>query len=163
MELGERVCIPNGTPHCEVCPVRELCLAKMQGVASELPVRNVKKEKRVEEKTVLLMRSPSGRYAINKRKSEGLLADMWELVNFDGIGAEGDVESYLAEQCIRINKIESLPDSKHIFTHVIWQMKGFSVDTLSESEAFVWKTKEEILQGYAIPTAFRVYVKLMKE
>ena len=163
MELGERVCIPNGTPRCDDCPVKALCLAHEKGIAAELPVRNVKGEKRRCEKTVLLLRSREGRYAIRKREKSGLLADMWELVNFDGFGADGDVESYLAEHGIRVERIEPLPDGKHIFTHVIWQMKGFMVNTLNENEEFLWKTRAEILAAYAIPTAFKTYVKLMKE
>ena len=163
MELGERVCIPNGAPRCEICPVRALCLAYEEGVTEELPIRVVKKEKRIDRKTVLLLRSGRGRYAIRKRSGEGLLADMWELVNFDGHGAEGDVESYLVEKGIRAEGIFPLADSRHIFTHVIWEMKGFAVSVSEESDAFIWKTKEEIASSFAIPTAFRAYLKLMKE
>ena len=123
----------------------------------------MKKEKRIDRKTVLLLRSGRGRYAIRKRSGEGLLADMWELVNFDGHGAEGDVESYLAEKGIRAEEIFPLADSCHIFTHVIWEMKGFAVSVSEESDAFIWKTKEEIASSFAIPTAFRAYLKLMKE
>lgn len=163
MELGERVCIPNGMPRCESCPVRELCLAYRHGVTAELPIRIVKKDKRIEKKTVLLIRSAKGRYAISKRESDGLLADMWELVNFDGFGADGDVESYLVKKGIRVLSIEALPDAKHIFTHVIWQMKGYLVSVEHEVSSLVWKTKSEILSDFAIPTAFKAYVKFMKE
>ena len=162
MELGERVCIPNGTPRCEICPVKELCLARSQGIAEELPIRIVKKDKRIEEKTVLVIRSKTGRFAIRKRADEGLLSGMWELVNFDGHGAEGDVEGYLVEKGIRVCSIEALLDSKHIFTHIIWQMKGYAVEAEQESPHFVWKTYEEITSEYAIPTAFKHYVKFMK-
>ena len=27
MEIGACVCIPNGAPHCEICPLVELCAA----------------------------------------------------------------------------------------------------------------------------------------
>ena len=163
MELGERICIPNGSPRCDACPVRELCLARQQGVENELPVRNVKKDKRTEKKTILLIRSAAGRYAIRKRSEKGLLSGMWELVNFNGWGAEGDVESYLTEQGIRASSIEGLPESKHIFTHVIWEMTGYFVEALKETDAVLWKTRDEVLSDYAIPTAFKAYVKYMKE
>lgn len=163
MELGERICIPNGAPRCEACPVRELCLAHRAGIAAELPVRVVKKEKRIEEKTVLLLSSEDGRYAIRKRADDGLLSGMWELVNFDGFGAEGDVESYLLSQGIRPLTIERLPDAKHIFTHVVWRMRGYAVSCAKASDSFVFKTKNEILADYAVPTAFRAYVNYMRE
>ncbi len=163
MELGERVCIPNGVPRCESCPVKALCLAYRQGITAELPVRLVKKDKRLEKKTVLLIRSQNGRYAIARRGSEGLLADMWELVNFDGFGSDGDVENYLAKKGIQALRIEPLPDAKHVFTHVIWQMKGYAVEVVNEADSFVWQTGAQILSDYAIPTAFKVYVNYMKE
>ena len=163
MELGERVCIPNGAPRCERCPVRELCLAHRQGVADELPIRIVKTDKRIEEKTVFLIRSREGRYAISKRSEGGLLANMWELVNLDGFVETDDIENYLVRKGIRALAIEALPDAKHIFTHVIWRMKGFLVTVDKEADAFVFKTRSEILSDYAIPTAFRTYVNLMKE
>ena len=163
MELGETVCIPNGAPRCESCPVKSLCLAQKDGVTEELPIRNVKKEKRSEEKTVILLRSSSGKYAIRKRGKTGLLADMWEFPIFDGFGAEGDVESYLAEKGIRVLSVERLSEARHIFTHVVWEMQGFLALCEGENDAFLFLTKDEILSSYAIPTAYRTYVKLMKE
>lgn len=163
MELGETVCIPNGAPRCESCPVKSLCLAQKDGVTEELPIRNVKKEKRSEEKTVILLRSSSGKYAIRKRGKTGLLADMWEFPTFDGFGAEGDVESYLVEKGIRVLSVERLSEARHIFTHVVWEMQGFLALCEGENDAFLFLTKDEILSSYAIPTAYRTYVKLMKE
>lgn len=163
MELGEQVCIPNGTPRCTVCPVRDDCLASEKGITEELPVRNVKKEKRNEEKTVLLIRSESGRYAIRKRPSTGLLADMWEFVTCDGSLSSAEIENYLAEHSIQAAEILPSAASRHIFTHVIWNMKGYTVSVRGESPAFVWKTAEEIVSSVAIPTAFKAYLKLLKE
>ena len=71
MELGELVCIPNGDAHCEECPIREYCEAFHSGRVGELPVRNAKKERRVEERTVLLL-CCRGKYAITKRGKTGL-------------------------------------------------------------------------------------------
>ena len=31
MELGETVCIPNGSPYCEICPLKTFCIAKAKG------------------------------------------------------------------------------------------------------------------------------------
>ncbi len=30
MELGERICIPNGEPLCERCPLQKICVAKKE-------------------------------------------------------------------------------------------------------------------------------------
>ena len=46
MELGATVCVPNGPPKCELCPVRDLCLGRIRGTAETLPVKKPKKAKK---------------------------------------------------------------------------------------------------------------------
>ncbi|MBO7740349.1 MAG: A/G-specific adenine glycosylase [Clostridia bacterium] len=159
MELGEQICIPNGEPRCEVCPIASHCRAFAEGKTAELPVREVKKEKRREEKTVLLLRSREGRYAIRKRPDKGLLANMWEFPVLDGTCAEGDVEGYLAEQGFSVEAVLPCGEAEHIFTHIVWQMVGFSVMVREEKSDYLWKSREEILAEYAIPSAYRYYIK----
>lgn len=159
MELGEQVCIPNGEPRCATCPIAPFCRAYAEGKTEEIPVREVKKEKRIEEKTVLLLRSSAGRYAIRKRGEKGLLANMWEFPVIEGACAEGDVESYLAEQGIQTEAILPCGEAEHIFTHIVWKMRGFSVSVCEEISDYLWKSREEILADYAIPSAYRYYLK----
>lgn len=159
MELGEQICIPNGEPRCETCPIAAYCRAFAEGKTSELPVREVKKEKRREEKTVLLLRTCEGRYAIVKRAEKGLLANMWEFPSLDGRCADGDVESYLAEQGFSIESLVACGEAEHIFTHIVWHMVGYSVTVDEENGEYLWKSREEILQDFAIPSAYRYFIK----
>jgi carboxyl-terminal processing protease len=46
---------------------------------------------------------------------------------------------------------------KHIFTHIIWNMKGIYLDVAECSGAFQWLTEEEINTQAALPTAFRLF------
>ena len=43
MELGALVCLPNGAPQCDSCPVASLCLGMAAGRAEQLPVKPAKK------------------------------------------------------------------------------------------------------------------------
>ncbi len=52
MELGATVCLPNGAPRCEGCPVGPHCLARKYGTIDDLPVRKPKKPRRQEDMTV---------------------------------------------------------------------------------------------------------------
>lgn len=162
MELGEQVCIPNGEPRCDLCPIAEHCLAFAQGKTAEIPLREVKKEKRREEKTILLLRTPDGRYAIRKRASRGLLANMWEFPSLDGRYAEGDLESYLTERGFSVEEVFSCGEAEHIFTHIVWQMTGFTATVAEETGDYIWKSREEILKEFAIPSAYRFYLKQLK-
>ena len=73
MDLGATICIPNGRPLCEKCPLAELCEGRKQDVAMMLPVKPSKKPRRIEEKTVFVLEEDK-KYALNKRPSKGLLA-----------------------------------------------------------------------------------------
>ena len=56
MELGATVCLPNGAPRCDDCPIQHLCEGFHRGNAAVLPLRAAKKARRVENRTVLVVR-----------------------------------------------------------------------------------------------------------
>ena len=162
MELGEVVCVPNGEVRCALCPAAVLCRARKYGLTEKLPIRGSAKERRIEERTVLLLCSPSGRYAIAKRGKTGLLADMWEFPNLQGKLEENEVEDYLAEQNIQMRSLSRLGEGKHLFSHVEWRMRGYFVEVKNEGGSFVWKIAEEIRNEYAIPSAFRLFLRRLE-
>ena len=80
MELGETLCLPNAAPKCEACPLKELCRASLAGETERYPVKSPPKARRIEQRTVLLLRCGE-RYAVRKRTGKGLLAGLWEFPN----------------------------------------------------------------------------------
>ena len=46
MELGALVCLPNGAPKCEVCPLAAQCKGRAAGRAEQLPVKRLSRKKR---------------------------------------------------------------------------------------------------------------------
>lgn len=158
MELGETVCIPNGEPRCESCPLRGQCRAFAAGSVSDYPVKSPPKGRRIEQRTVLLLHC-GGKYAICRRKEQGLLAGLWEFPNVLGALTEQEVLSLVREQGAQPLSCAPCGEAKHIFSHVEWHMTGWHVDCGCEAAAFLWKTAEEIRDEYSIPTAFRFYQK----
>ena len=158
MELGETVCLPNGEPRCSECPLAALCLARKEKLTAELPRRSPPKERRVEEKTVLLLRC-GGRYALRRRGENGLLAGMWEFPALPGRLSAEAVRAALEAEGFAPREIHPCGESKHVFTHIEWHMTGYFVDLSRQSGECVWKTPEEIRAGCAIPTAFKAYLK----
>ena len=158
MELGETVCIPNGAPRCDCCPLRELCRARAAGETEHYPVKSPPKPRRIEERTVLLL-SCGGRFAVRKREGKGLLAGLWEFPSLDGrldaAGAEEAVRALGGE----VLEIAPCGAAKHVFTHVEWHMTGYRVTLASELPGLVWRTPEEIRRDCPIPTALRYYLK----
>lgn len=80
MELGEVICLPNGEPFCEECPLKDLCLAKEKGLTKEIPVRIVKVKRKKVDVTVFLFINQD-EFAIQKRPAKGLLSNLYELPN----------------------------------------------------------------------------------
>ena len=160
MDLGATICIPNGKPLCEQCPLSYNCKAYKENLTDKLPVKTSKKTRKREERTVFLF-TCNGEYALHKRPEKGLLANLWEFPNIEQSLPLAKLESLLAEHGIEDYKLELLGPGKHIFSHVEWHMIGYRIyltqKDLDLFEDFTWVAKETILEHYAIPTAFKAY------
>ena len=57
--------------------------------------------------------------------------------------------------------IDEMGKTKHIFTHIQWNMEGYYIqtDSFENCADFVWVTQCELQQKYDLPSAFSVYVK----
>ena len=168
MEIGACVCIPNGMPLCDSCPLREFCAAHMTGEEQQYPKRQAKKPRQIEERTILLIRDES-RTAIRRRPPRGLLAGMYEFPSMEGFRTAEEVEGYLAEKGLRSLDIRPLEDAKHIFTHKEWHMKGYMVRVdrpqpekrESCAQDWLYIEPEETKDRYPIPSAFGAYTKYL--
>ena len=161
IELGAMVCVPNGQPKCGACPLAGMCRARIEGRIEELPVKTRAKERRIEERTILVFRDGE-KTAICKRPDKGLLAGMYELPNYLGHMSRKEVAAYSKEIGLMPVRIKKLPEAKHIFSHVEWRMTGYEVrvDELEKTneKGFLFIHPEEIQERYPIPAAFGSYL-----
>lgn len=155
MELGATVCTPK-SPKCTACPASSFCRAYKNGTVIQYPVKQPKKEKRLEERTVFLLQC-GDRYALTKRTESGLLAGLWQLPNMLGkmdvkqaLDTAGGFGAQPVELCKQMHRV-------HIFTHIKWQMTCYHILCAERSPDFVWATAQEIETTYALPTAFRMF------
>lgn len=162
IELGAIVCVPNGAPKCDECPLAYLCEANLRGIQDELPVKKKARERRIEKRTVLVIQDGDF-LAIQKRPSKGLLAGLYEFPNLEGHMKESQVVAYCKEIGLAPLRIQKLEAGKHIFSHVEWHMIGYRVrvDELEKSceEKMLFVHPEEIQKDYPIPAAFETYTK----
>lgn len=70
MELGALVCLPNGAPKCEVCPLAAQCKGRAAGRAEQLPVKTAKPEKTLVPVTATLITGPQG-VLLQRRRPKG--------------------------------------------------------------------------------------------
>ena len=161
IELGATVCLPNGAPRCEKCPLFDACAARKNGKETALPIRKKPTARKIEARTVLILRV-GDRVALRRRPSEGLLSGLYEPYCLAGKHDEAQVLATLAASGIAPLRITPLEESKHIFTHLEWHMTGFEVllddasARLLPEELFL-APREEIDTVYALPSAYRAY------
>ena len=143
MELGATVCLPNGAPQCERCPVAAWCLAREKGDFS-FPKKPPKKGRTVEERPVWLL-FREGKVALRRRPDRGLLAGLYEYP--DDIGEiECETEEYVGQ-------------AVHIFTHKEWHMSARAAEALTDDlpEGWVWAGLTDWRHTYSIPSAFSAF------
>lgn len=181
MELGATVCLPNGAPRCEVCPWKEICEAKKQDRIAELPVKKKAKARRIEEKTVFIIKDGE-QVALHKRSGKGLLAGLYELPNVEGYLSEEEALAYVQAQGYTPIRIQSVCEAKHIFSHVEWHMKGYVVflqaqefvkaqegaphqsqmdEKITTAQDWFFVDVEDTKENYAIPSAFVKYAEYL--
>ncbi len=155
MELGATVCVPNGMPHCDSCPLQADCAAFRCGTFSEYPVRKQKKSRKIETYTVYVLQH-GDQIALQKRPDTGLLAGLWELPHLDG---SRDAQAALDSASVfraGAAEIVSLRSCVHIFTHIEWHMTVVHLLVNQMPNNFTWVTPEQLASDTALPTAFRI-------
>lgn len=168
MELGAMVCLPNGRPKCEECPLKRFCLAYEKGCMTDYPKKAPKKARTIEEKTVLVLQDET-RAALTRRDNKGLLAGFYEFPCLPGKRTGEQVLAYLKELGIVSLHIKEIGEAKHIFTHKEWHMTGYCVRTdeladrreAMEKADFIFVEKEEIEKKYPLPSAYAAYAKYL--
>ena len=157
MELGATVCGPNTVPDCAHCPCRDFCLGFRNGTATCLPVRNAKRSRKVERKTVLILNC-DGKMALVKRPDKGLLASMWQFPELPGWHDLDAVIRKVETLGLEIANIQRVVERKHIFTHVEWHMRGVYMELRTPFVGYTWMSQERIHDHAALPTAFRLFI-----
>ncbi len=162
MELGATVCVPNGKPLCADCPWQKFCMAKKEGLTETLPVKSKPAKRRIEERTVFLVREGE-RIWIRKRPESGLLAGMYEFPSEPGYLDRKAVISYVKKQRLVPLRVEEICDAKHIFSHVEWRMKGYlvRVEPTGPEHEVLFAEISDFGEKYPMPSAFAAYMKYL--
>lgn len=151
MELGALICTPT-SPKCLLCPVRDYCTAFHEGDPTSLPVKSKKVKTKNIDVDVFAVRDSEGRYLMEKRPAEGLLASMWQFIMIERNVEEDSLEALEKQYNLQVDKQLAVPvqNFKHVFSHLKWQIESYLVDaiqlptTLPDNAAFF--TKQQIAE-----------------
>lgn len=86
MELGALICTPV-KPKCQRCPLRQMCESFQQGNVHQFPLKKPKAQRLEITRLTFILRQ-GDRVYLQKRPSDGLLADLWE---FPGVELNRDI------------------------------------------------------------------------
>lgn len=176
MDLGAGVCLPNAVPLCGRCPLADICKAHRTGRETVLPVRKKARERRIEQRTVLVIRDGE-RVALTRRQEKGLLGGMYEFPNLSGNLSEKAVLQTVEQQKLEPLHIKKLEQARHLFSHVEWKMTGYEVRVAAFPEEMpggmdpqeaerpgIWFLAEieQIEKKYPIPSAYRAYADYLQ-
>jgi A/G-specific adenine glycosylase len=170
MELGALICVPQ-LPHCLLCPLNDLCQARQQGIAQDLPVRPTRKKLPHYDVTAAVIEHEN-RLLIAQRPMEGMLGGLWEFP-----GGKQEAGETLAE-CLRREIREELGLSievgplvtavKHSYTHFKITLHAFRCRLVSGTPQALgvadwrWVTLAEI-EDFAFPRTDLQIIAVLKQ
>ncbi len=131
MDLGATICLPRN-PRCLLCPLVNLCEARMAGTQALRPVLKPKKETpHVVHAAAVVVRR--GRVLLAKRPSRGLLGGMWEFPNaaVPGDAREGLDAAIRSAYGFRSRPGEEMAVLEHAYTHFSITVHAFRSELLS--------------------------------
>ena len=158
MDLGATICLGNGVPRCDECPLQGQCSAKNNNTQRLIPKKAVKKVRLVEEWMILLIRYQD-QWLIHKRDNHGILSGMWEYPMLP-VGSSTDVIQWIESQNGRIQSASSSITSNHLFTHREWKMRAWDIELnqfLNFPSNYRWVKLADIYDIYSIPMAFHAF------
>ncbi len=161
MELGEVICIPNGMPKCDVCPLRDGCQSYKNSNYYFFPVKDEKKLKEEVEMTVII---PiwEGKTLVRKRREVGLLHNLYEFPNVVGNKGVEEVKA-ISEEFGKVANIKKSICYTHVFTHKKWKMQAYFVFLESVNCQDMFYRIADVEERFALPTAFSPFLYQLKE
>ena len=149
MDLGALVCTKS-TPHCDVCPVSEDCLARLNNRIADLPGKKPRNKIPTRTKLFLQCIDPEHRICLMKRPETGIWGGLWCFPEFDTQEAMSD---WLTSQRLELQgnpKAELVVE--HQFSHYRLHMLPYRCRTTSvehrvaEADTRAWFTMDEAVK-----------------
>ena len=164
MELGALVCTP-GQPDCAACPLQALCLGRQSGNPARLPQKAPKKARKKCELTLCLAQDAAGRWLLQKRGEQGVLAGLWQPPVLAEEALDEKKALAAAQKLLPAAVLlkEKPLKAKHIFTHLEWHMTAYvmAAPWTPPPEGCVWASPAQLEQEYTLPGAFKTLRKRM--
>jgi A/G-specific adenine glycosylase len=124
MDLGATLC-SRSRPACQRCPLQTRCVALARNLTAELPTKKPKKKPKEKHATMLVLLH-EGQVLLEQRPDSGIWGGLLSLPEVDGmreltgasVPSNADTDAIqLAQRFGEFEKIDSLSEFTHVFTH----------------------------------------------
>jgi A/G-specific adenine glycosylase len=133
MDLGATLCTRT-RPACMVCPMKEGCIAALQGRQAELPGRKRKRIRPSREATLLIAQTGgngSSAVLVERRPAAGLWGGLWSPPQFAN---ESEALAWCAREFGDADRSQALAPIDHAFTHFDLRLKPLLVRARQKTE-----------------------------
>jgi A/G-specific adenine glycosylase len=152
MDLGATICTPK-RPACALCPLEDLCEARVSGLQENYPVKAAKKAKPVRKGAAFVAERKDGAVLLVKRPDKGLLGGMAGLPTTNwtvrGDGETGPGAAPFDAEWRPTGVIS------HVFTHFELRLEVFHAVVTGREEYPGWWSSRDSLAGEALPTVMK--------
>lgn len=161
-DLGATICTPR-RPACTLCPWRDPCCGRIQGIAPDLPVKAPKLLRPVRHGAAFVLTDRAGRVWLRRRPPRGLLGGMLEVPSTpwrSELWAAAEAEIYApaaahapeaADTPVAV-EWQLLGTARHAFTHFELLLDVYSAAVADLGDG---GTAVSELAGVALPTVMR--------
>ena len=157
MELGACVCVPNGAPKCDACPLRTVCLAEKERRVGFAPPSRRQKSPAASKKRRSSFFNAAGSTPCASGPRRVCFAGLWELPNVEGTLDAQQALALLDSWGLVPEELTRTRERTHIFTHVEWRMRCYDIRVSMPADSFTWVSGTRFQQDIALPTAFRIF------
>ncbi|MGG5811825.1 A/G-specific adenine glycosylase [Falsiroseomonas sp. CW058] len=153
-DLGATICTPK-RPACALCPWREGCAARRQGMQEDLPRKAPKKARPIRFGVHFLAVDGEGRWLLGRRPDSGLLGGMLEIPGTPWRDEGWEAAEALPHAPLPGLGWQALPgEARHGFTHFELRMRLLTARAAGPApQGMGWMERDAALA--ALPTAMR--------
>jgi A/G-specific adenine glycosylase len=127
MDLGATICTPRN-PSCLLCPIAQVCAARAQGIAPQLPARSPKGEKPTRRGAIFVAVREDAAVLLRRRPEKGLLARMSEAPSGEWTEKAQTPAQALAMAPLKA-EWRAVPGLvEHVFTHFHLELQVYRAD-----------------------------------
>jgi len=149
MDLGATVCTPRD-PDCDICPLRQACLAWEKDLVTELPVQRKKAQVPIRRQAALVIKNDQA-MMLRQRPAEGFLGGLWELPYIDvpdDLSLDRAASRLLADLGLQ-GVPGRLCDVRHAYSHfklelAVYMVDVESADLVAEGDGLLWLGEDEL-------------------